>query len=189
LVGGLIGLFLLSVVLLGAISGGRPNPGPSSSPGGYPGVGDTASGGQGQPVDGITCAKEILTYHVHAHLAIIRDGQQVPVAGYVGIPGGEVGVARCFYWLHTHDASGIIHLEAPAPQTFTLGQFFDIWGMPLGRNGVANYDVPNGDITAFVDGQQYAGDPRDIELKAHTQIVLELGQSGPPPPYTFPAGA
>jgi hypothetical protein len=40
----------------------------------------------------------------------------------------------------------------------------------------------------FVDGKEYAGDPRDIPLKAHTQIVLEIGQAGPPPSYTFPPG-
>ena len=79
-------------------------------------------------------------------------------------------------------------MEAPALQTFTLGQFFDIWGQPLNRIDVATHTVPSSGLTVFVDGQQFNDDPRNIELKAHTQVVLELGQVGPPPSFTFPNG-
>lgn len=48
--------------------------------------------------------------------------------------------------------------------------------------------MPSAGLTVFVDGVQYDGDPRDIELKAHTQVVLELGQVGRPPSFTFPGG-
>ncbi|HZQ34490.1 MAG TPA: hypothetical protein VFD32_01065, partial [Dehalococcoidia bacterium] len=52
----------------------------------------------GTPVDGIPCeTTEQLTYHVHAHLTVIANGQNVPVPAFIGIPG------RCIYWLHTHD--------------------------------------------------------------------------------------
>ena len=91
----------------------------------YPSPGDTASGGQGQDVDGIKCnTTEQLTYHVHAHLSILRNGTQVLVPRYVGITNS------CIYWLHTHNDTGVIHMEAPAQTTFTLKQFFDVWGYP-----------------------------------------------------------
>jgi len=162
-----------------------PGPAPSPPPGVvYPSPGDTSSGGQGQTVDGIQCnAGEMLNFHVHAHLTILRNGKQVLVPPYIGIVDNT-----CLYWLHTHDDSGIIHMEAPTERTFNLRQLFDIWGYPLSATGVATYDVPNGDLTVFVDGKQWTGDPYDIELVSHTQVVIELGTVVPPPPYVFPAG-
>ena len=50
---------------------------------------------------------------------------------------------------------------------------------------MATYDVPGGQLTAFVDGKQWNGDPNAIELISHTQVVLELGSVVPPQPYDF----
>jgi hypothetical protein len=187
MVGGLVLLFLASVVLV-AVLGTRPvgtNPSPGAT--NDPGIGDTATGGQGQDVDGIKCeAGERLEYHIHSHLYILVDGRPQTVSAQVGIPGYPL--PRCIYWLHTHDASGVIHVESPVIATYTLGQFFDIWGQPLNRTDVATYPVTGGQLTVFVDGKEYTGDPRDIPLKAHTQIVIEIGQTGPPPQNTFPPG-
>jgi hypothetical protein len=182
-------LFLATVAILAYFAANGPKPGPSPSPGGPdPGVGDTASGGQGQDVDGIKCeTHEQLVYHVHAHLWILLNGQPQLVSSQVGIPGGPL-TPKCYYWLHTHDTSGIIHIESPSQAKYTLGQFFDIWGQPLTSTKVAVYDVPAGSLTAFVDGQQFNGDPRNITLDAHTKIVLELGTQVSPPGFDFPNG-
>ncbi|HEV3230757.1 MAG TPA: hypothetical protein VG245_00740 [Candidatus Dormibacteraeota bacterium] len=193
-VAGLLGLLLVAAVVQVVIAPGQPpsptaTPGMTISPTSGPGVGDTAGGGQGQDVDGIQCqSHEQVAYHVHAHLFIILDGKFQTVSALIGIPLDPTGQPRCFYWLHTHDQSGIIHIESPDQRLYTLGQFFDVWGQPLSRNGVATYPVPNGDLTAYVDGQPYTGDPREIVLKAHTQVVLELGATSPPPEFVFPAG-
>src|SRR5579885_1505643 len=139
----------------------------------------------GTPVDGIPCeTSEQLTYHVHAHLTIIANGQNVPVPAFIGIPG------RCFYWLHTHDTSGVIHIEAPSQRAFTLGQFFDIWGQRLSTTQVLGFTADaQHSVQFFVDGQPYTGDPRQIPLGAHTLITIEYGPPFPAPPsYTFPAG-
>jgi len=131
------------------------------------------AGGRGQVVDGIPCQNgEQLSYHVHAHLTIIANGQPVTVPSQIGIPGS------CFYWLHTHDTTGAIHIEAPSPQTYTLGQLFDIWGQPLTSDNVAGN---RGNVTSFVDRAQLTGDPRTIALKDHASIVLEVGTPVPPP--------
>jgi len=46
--------------------------------------------------------------------------------------------------------------------------------------------VPAGQpATVYVDGKTYAGDPRQIELKRHTQVVIELGKIVDPPGYAF----
>ncbi|MEA2684427.1 MAG: hypothetical protein QOK05_2755 [Chloroflexota bacterium] len=158
----------------------------SPFPGTDPPDGDTAAGGQGQPVGGITCDHgEQLAFHTHAHLYILRDGFSQPVAANVGIPGGSL-LPKCIYWLHTHDRTGVIHMEAPVQRAFTLGDFFDIWGQPLSLTEVALNQVPAGtQLAVTVDGQPFTGDPRSIPLRAHTQVVIQLGKQVKPPSFDF----
>lgn len=151
---------------------------------------DTAQGGRGQALDGICCgAMEYATLHVHTHLAIFYNGKQMRVPQFIGFAPNLAG--GCLYWIHTHDPSGIIHVEAPdisPPQggPYTLGMFFDIWGQPLTRDTVAGLTGP---VTAYVNGERYDGDLRAIPLRAHQQIVLEVGTPiVPPPNYAFPPG-
>ena len=155
--------------------------------------GDTPTGGNGQPVDGIEgSSHEMLSVHVHAHLALFSKGQQVAVPYGIGIvkpfqlSNGFVGMGNGFYWLHTHDATGILHIESPDSRSYTLGNFFDVWGQPLSVRNVAGLQ---GAVSSFVDGKPYPGDPRDIVLAAHMQITLEVGDPVVPPPvYVFPNG-
>jgi hypothetical protein len=155
--------------------------------------GDTPTGGNGQPVDGIEgSSREMLTVHIHAHLSLFSKGQQIAVPYGIGIlkpfqlTNGFVGMGNGFYWLHTHDATGIMHIESPDARTYTLGNFFDIWGQPLSARNVAGLQGP---VTSFVDSKPYKGDPRAIVLAAHSQITLEVGDPVVPPPvYVFPNG-
>jgi hypothetical protein len=155
--------------------------------------GDTPQGGNGQPVDGIEgSSREMLKVHVHAHLALINKGQQIAIPYGIGIVkpfqvnNGFVGMGKGIYWLHTHDATGIIHVESPDDRRYTLGNFFDIWGQPLTSREVAGL---KGVVRVFVDGKPYAGDPRGIVLGAHTQITLQVGTPiVTPPVYAFPEG-
>lgn len=145
----------------------------------FPG-GDTPSGGHGQPVGGIGCqAMEGAVLHIHAHLALFVAGKQLAIPPHIGI------IGRCLYWVHTHDAEGIIHMESPKYRAFTLGDFFHIWGQPLGTNTVATFKGP---VSIYVNGAGYKGDPNAIPLSTHQQIVLELGKRVAPPNYIFPSG-
>lgn len=153
-------------------------------------TGDTSSGGQGQVVDGISCdTSERTVYHVHAHLSLFVNGKQVAVPAGIGITppieeqNNFVDSGGCFYWLHTHDATGIIHIESPNYHTYTLGQFFAEWGQPLSKQRLFNQ---SGTVSAFVNNQLYTGDPRTIPLRSHEQIVLEIGGTVTPPVYIFP---
>lgn len=155
--------------------------------------GDTPQGGNGQPVDGIEgSSMEMLSVHVHAHLSIFSKGQQIAVPYGIGIVrpfqivNGFVARGSGFYWLHTHDATGIIHIESPTDRRFTLGNFCDVWGEPLTARNVAGLQ---GTVHAFVNGNPYAGDPREIALSAHELITLEVGEPiVHPPVYSFPEG-
>jgi hypothetical protein len=145
----------------------------------------------GQPVNNIQCQTgEQLATHYHAHVDILYHNGPATIPANTGIPSG----GNCIYWMHTHDESGIIHIEAPQGQgnrKFTLGDFFAIWGQPLSRSRVATITVgPGQQLKVWVNGTPYTGDPSKIVLKSHEQIVLEIGPpyTDPPPTFTWPAG-
>ena len=142
----------------------------------------------GTTVDGVQCeAGEQLVSHVHTHLTIFVNGQARVVPYGIGIPGDQavstkagpfVETGNCFYWLHTHADDGVIHIESPSSQkSFTLGQFFDEWGIPLSTTQVG---PATGMVTVFftAPGQKprlYEGNPRNLPLGSHYQIQLDVG--------------
>jgi hypothetical protein len=138
-------------------------------------TGDAAAVG---PVDKILCQpREQVLFHIHARLTVFVDGRPRTVPAGIGIaspqaqatPNGPFVVAgSCFSWLHTHAADGIIHIESPVPRTFTLGDFFDVWGQPLSPTRIA---TAKGPVTAFVGGRVYTGNPRAIKLTRHAQAA------------------
>jgi hypothetical protein len=152
--------------------------------------GDSSAGGQGQSVQGITCDTSTPVQHIHVHLTLIANGAQraIPLAIGVNNPfiiQNFVVAAGCYYWLHTHDATGIVHVEAPVTTTFNLGQFFAIWGQPLSRSNVAGF---SGTVTAYVDSTKYEGDLGAVDFQAHEQITLIVGAVPDTIPiYAFPS--
>ena len=169
---------------------GHLRPAPAAGPQGPEGVpipaaaplASTATAAAGQPVNGISCqTSEQTLFHIHAHLTIFVNGSPRQVPAGIGIPGAQaqntadgpfVGTGTCFYWLHTHAADGVIHIESPVRRAYTLGDFFDEWSLPLGPDQVG---PAHGHVTALYNGQVYQGNPRDIPLSAHAQIQLEVG--------------
>ncbi len=71
------------------------------------------------------CVTGTNPYHAHVHLAITINGLTQTVPAQVGITGG------CLHPLHTHSTDGVIHIEPDQNRTFTLGDFFMIWGQPF----------------------------------------------------------
>jgi hypothetical protein len=141
-----------------------------------------ATTSNGAPViDGIKCEPEHLETHYHAHLTLLRDGKQVKVPAFIGIDFKH----QCLYWLHTHDATGIMHIESPDTRTYTLGNWFDVWGKPLSKTQAAGL---KGNLKVFVGNRAFGGDPRTIVLKPHELITIEQGKVVEPPPFTFPPG-
>lgn len=145
--------------------------------------GSSSTGGSGQPVDNVNC---LVTedYHIHAHLAILRDGQPMAIPSHIGLKG-------CAYELHTHDLSGVIHVETSAYRPFTLGQFFSIWGQPLQRDNIAG--LTGMPVVIYInDGAgltEYTGDLASLELKAHREITIQMGSAPAAiPSYTWGAG-
>ena len=193
------GLSLAPLSTLGAlqpapasgVTGPEGVPVPAAAP-----LAGTATAATGQPVDQISCQTgEQTLFHIHAHLAIFVNGKAWQIPAAIGIPGAQaqqtpngpyIATGSCFYWLHTHAADGIIHIESPVQRTYTLGDFFDEWGQPLGPTQAG---PATGRVVALYNGQVYQGNPRDIPLDAHAQIQLEIGTPLiAPQPVTFSAG-
>jgi hypothetical protein len=125
-------------------------------------------------IDGIPCeTQEYLTFHVHAHLDIFVGGDPLTVPAGVGIPNNA-----CLYYLHTHTPDGVIHIESPKEQGFTLGQFFDIW-----RSTSTGFPPANEEPVIHVNGNLVTTKLNDTPLHPHDEIVLVYGN----PPATIPA--
>jgi hypothetical protein len=146
-----------------------------------------ASSTQTGNVDGIRCgATEQLAYHIHAHLAVFDGGVIRALPAGIGIPGsttqqtsqGPVAAGgQCIYWLHTHTADGIIHVESPTQRIYTLGNFFDEWHQPLSADQVGTV---RGRITAYYNHALWHKRLRDIPLTPHALIQLDIGAPAPP---------
>ncbi|MBC5829495.1 MAG: hypothetical protein GIW98_04815 [Candidatus Eremiobacteraeota bacterium] len=138
----------------------------------------------GAPIDGVRCDRaEGTKLHIHQHLLLYNRGSQVTVPSLIGIP----PAADCFYWIHTHNDDGIIHVESPMVKTFTLGQFFDIWGEPLNSAAAATVRARAGrTLKVWVNSRAFPErNLRSLSLRNKTDIVI---MSGPPfkrlPPLT-----
>jgi hypothetical protein len=178
-------------ILVHTVGTGSASPAPASQL-----LAPVTTSATGSAVDGIQCqTTEQALYHVHSHLAVYVNGASRTIPAGIGITppqqvvqtadGPFVGGGTCLYWLHSHTQDGIIHIESPVQRTYTLGNWFDIWGQPLSATQAG---PAQGNVTAYVNGQRYTGNPRDIVLGDHTVIQLDVGADVAPQSYTFPQG-
>ena len=128
--------------------------------------------------------------HIHQHIDILIEGQALSVPAGIGINQAAGFISP----IHVHDNNGIIHVESPKVQTFTLGQFFDIWGVRFTSQCIGGY-CSGGDksLKVYSNGTLYQGDPRELPLQSHQEIAITYGtdkESPQPIPSTFafPAG-
>jgi len=136
--------------------------------------------------------QEQLEVHYHAHLDVIANGNPVPLPAGVGFV-IENNRATGITVLHTHDPSGIIHIESATNDAFNLGQVFTEWGVALNASQVGGLKVDDTHVLrAYVNGRRFNRDPATIELKPHLEIALWYGPSGTKPripkSYNFPEG-
>jgi hypothetical protein len=110
--------------------------------------------------------------HIHQHIDIFVDGKPVTVPKDIGINYDE----RFISPLHTHDRTGVIHVESDKVQDFTLGQFFDVWGVRLTKDCLGGYCAKGSEkLRVFSNGKPVTGDPRRLVLSAHQEIAIVYG--------------
>jgi hypothetical protein len=126
--------------------------------------------------------------HIHQHLDLIINGKQVTIPTHIGVNEAAGFISP----LHTHDLSGIIHVESNVVRDFTLGEFFDIWGLELTNDCLGSYcNTGSTTMKIYSNGTLYTGKPRDLVLTPHQEIMFVYGSTTPTtiiPSYTFPAG-
>jgi hypothetical protein len=135
---------------------------------------------------------EGVTLHIHQHLDLAVNGRLYPVPALIGINVGQ----RFITELHTHDQSGIIHVESPTVRTFTLGEFFDVWGLRFSPRCLGGYCASGTKhVWVWVNAKRVRTDPRKVVLRSHQEIVVAYGTIasvralGPiPATYPFPQG-
>lgn len=104
----------------------------------------------GQPAFPYPCLAESVTLHVHPWLRIWIDSSpgnnvSVTIPTAVGILDPQISNGRasggsCFEPLHTHDSTGIIHVEsAHVTDAYSIGDFFKVWSA---TPGYSNVNVP-----------------------------------------------
>ncbi|HWH55263.1 MAG TPA: hypothetical protein VNT04_06750 [Gaiellaceae bacterium] len=124
---------------------------------------------------------ELFTVHIHQHLNIFVDGKPVAVPASIGINDGAFITE-----LHTHDGSGIMHLESGEKKPYALGQFFGVWGLRLTKNCIGGYCAkPGTPLKLYIDGKLYKGDPNNVVLKNHQEFAFVYGKAPKKIPSTY----
>ncbi|MBW0106310.1 hypothetical protein [Pseudonocardia sp. KRD291] len=149
----------------------------------WPGPADPAPGmrAAGLPISDMSA----MAQHFHAHLDVIVAGRPVPVPADLGVDQASGQMSA----LHTHDATGLVHVESSDPGgRYTLGQLFNEWNVALDATRIGGLRAGAGmTLRGFVDGVEVPGNPAAVELRDHQQIALVYGPSGSPvtPPATY----
>ena len=114
---------------------------------------------------GITCDKvEHLVYHNHTKLVIKIQNETQNIPAGIGIIPND-----CIFWLHTHDDSGIIHVESPIKTAFSLDQFLKVWDIFDNSSFIENFSKNN--MTANVSMITENGS--QSQLDNYKNIILE----------------
>jgi hypothetical protein len=116
--------------------------------------------------------EEGTAFHIHQHLDLFINGQSIPIPAEIGIN----RIVRFISPVHTHDASGTIHIESPEAARYTLGQFFDIWGVRLTPTCLGGYCATGEkSLRVYVNGSLVNANIRNVVLEADQAIVLAYG--------------
>jgi hypothetical protein len=125
-------------------------------------------------ISGITCDKvEHLVYHNHTKLVIKIQNETQNIPAGIGIIPND-----CIFWLHTHDDSGIIHVESPIKTAFSLDQFLKVWDIFDNSSFIENFSKNN--MTANVSmiaengSQSKLDNYKDIILENNAIITVDL---------------
>lgn len=84
----------------------------------------------------LSCTTEAAAkYHYHATLTVYINDEQQTIPANTGVK------TTCMNPIHTHDATGLVHVESPVERDFTLGDFFAVWDEPFNSSQILNQTV------------------------------------------------
>jgi hypothetical protein len=110
-------------------------------------------------------------YHIHAMVHIYVDGLLVALPANIGLDPAKHLESS----LHTHDQTGIIHMEAAHPFKFTVGDFFSVWGVKLGPAQLGGLTGYGGDHLHFYLNGRPLSNPAAHVLHNNDSVVIGYG--------------
>lgn len=117
---------------------------------------------------GVVAHGERVIYHDHALVEYYLDGVKQTIPGDIGISidnshplaqYGPSGIAP----IHTHDTSGVIHIESKEQRRFTFGEFLELWNLDL-----------SGKNTSFFANNQPVADMESYDVQDQDMLRLEV---------------
>ncbi|HVE37255.1 MAG TPA: hypothetical protein VNA18_03585 [Nitrososphaeraceae archaeon] len=116
--------------------------------------------------------------HNHVSLNVTIDGKPIIVPSSIGITQTGIFADSSLFAdhsldkygmegmspLHTHDSSGLIHVESNTVRNYFLGEFLDIW---------KGLNVDGKNVIGSVDSKPVS-DFRNIPLSDRAKIVLDI---------------
>jgi hypothetical protein len=177
-----------ALVVIAGRGGSEHHHGPSPVGASWPRPADTAD--RARAIGLSVAPMEGTARHFHTHLDILVNDRPVSVPAGLGIATSGQEMAE----LHTHDTTGVLHIEAPTTdKRYVLGQLFTEWGVHLDATDLGGLKAGGGrTLTAYVDGRRQSGDPANIELAPHREIALVYGPGNArpklPSSYAFAPG-
>ncbi|GEM_PF-5245172 len=105
--------------------------------------------------------------HYHAKISITQDNEPITIPARIGI------VKQCIHPIHTHDTSGIIHIDYPTYKEFNLGDFFDMMGYVFDDQQIGS--IKKSDRYSFkilVNGREARANYRNVTIHKDDSIQL-----------------
>jgi hypothetical protein len=119
----------------------------------------------------MTCTTDMATqFHIHPQLAILIDGVRQTIPANIGITNG------CMNPLHTHDATGTIHVESPVKLDFTLADFFAVWGKTFTKDQILDSKVDDSHVITMTVNGKPSTDFENLVLKDDDLIVISYAK-------------
>ena len=115
----------------------------------------------------MSCTTDMATrFHIHPHLEIKINGTDVAVPADIGISN------TCMHPLHTHDATGTIHVESPVQKDFTLSDFFAVWNQPFSKDQILNNKADDTHTITMTVNDKPVDTFENTVLRDNDQIVI-----------------
>ena len=115
--------------------------------------------------------QEAFETHIHTQLDVTVGGKALEVPAGIGIDSDANRIAA----LHTHDATGEIHVESPQKNAkYTLDQFLTVWGMPTDADGRCTFFNATTPCTVAVTSKDAGKVRLDVILKDQDTLTLTV---------------
>ena len=116
----------------------------------------------------LACTLDMATkFHIHPNLKIV-------VNGTVQIIPKDIGINNlCMNAIHTHDATGVIHVESPVRKDFTVGDFFAVWGKEFDKNQILDYQADKTHVIAITVNGKMVDTYQNTIMNDKDNIVIE----------------